>query len=270
MELEGRTIVITGASSGIGAATARVVARAGGHAVVVARTRSKLDELVTEIEAAGGRATAYELDCSDREAVAQAADRIEQEVGTPDVLVNNAGAGRFLFFEETPPEEFERMMSAPFYSTVYMTRALLPGMLARGRGLIVNINTPVAFVTWPAAAGYASARWALRGLTDSLSADLDGSGVKVSQVVPGKVASTYFEHNPGAEHGIPGMARLVRTLTPEEVADAIVGAIRSEKRLVFTPFALRVMMLQARIFPRLTRRIAIRTSRPRPGTASRR
>jgi len=65
------------------------------------------------------------------------------------------------------------------------------------------------------------------------------------------------------------MARLVRTLTPEEVADAIVGAVRSEKRLVFTPFMLRVMMLQARIFPRLVRRIAIRTSRPRPGTASR-
>ena len=96
MELEGRTILITGASSGIGAATARVVARAGGHAVVVARTRPKLDELAAEIEAAGGRATAYELDCSDREAVAQAAERIEQDIGTPDVLVNNAGAGRFL------------------------------------------------------------------------------------------------------------------------------------------------------------------------------
>jgi len=269
VEVNGRTILITGASSGIGAATARAVARAGGHAVVVARTKPKLDELVAEIEGAGGRATAYELDCSDREAVAREVARIEQEVVTPDVLVNNAGAGRFLFFEETPPEEFERMMSAPFYSTVYMTRALLPGMLARGSGLIVNINTPVAFVAWPAAAGYASARWALRGLNDSLSADLDGTGVKVTQVVPGKVASTYFEHNPGAEDGIPGMARLVRTLTPEDVADAIVGAIRSEKRLVFTPFMLRVMMLQARMFPRLVRRIAIRTSRPRPGATSR-
>ena len=269
MELAGRTILITGASSGIGAATARAVARAGAHAVVVARTRSKLDELTAAIEAAGGRATASGLDCADRDAVAREAVRIEQEVGTPDVLVNNAGAGRFLFFEETPPEEFERMMSAPFYSTVYMTRALLPGMLARGSGLIVNVNTPIAFVAWPAAAGYASARWALRGLTDALSADLDGTGVKVSQIVPGKVDSTYFEHNPGAEDGIPGMARLVRTLTPDEVAEAIVGAIRSEKRLVFTPFMLRVMMLQARVFPRLTRRIAIRTSRPRPGAAPR-
>jgi len=269
VEVQGRTILITGASSGIGAATARAVARAGGHAVVVARTKAKLDELVAEIEAAGGRATAYELDCSDREAVAEVTARIEQEVGTPDALVNNAGAGRFLFFEETPPEEFERMMSAPFYSTVYMTRAVLPGMLARGRGLIVNINTPVAFITWPSAAGYASARWAVRGLTDSLSADLDGTNVKVSQVVPGKVSSAYFEHNPGAEAGIPGMARLVRTLTPDEVADAIVGTIRSEKRLVFTPFSLRLMMLQVRIFPRLVRRIAIRTARPRPGAASR-
>jgi short-subunit dehydrogenase len=269
VELQGRTILVTGASSGIGAATARAVARAGAHAVVVARTRPKLDALTAEIEAAGGRATAYGLDCSDREAVAREAARIEDEVGTPDVLVNNAGAGRFLFFEETPPEEFERMMSAPFYSTVYMTRALLPGMIARGSGLIVNVNTPIAFVAWPAAAGYASARWALRGLTDALSADLHGTGVKVSQVVPGKVDSTYFEHNPGAEDGIPGMARLVRTLTPDEVADAIVGTIRSEKRLVFTPFMLRVMMLQARVFPRLTRRIAIRTSRPRPGAAPR-
>jgi uncharacterized protein len=265
MRLEGRTVLITGASSGIGAATAKAVARKGARAILLARTKPKLDSVVDEITAAGGEARAYEVDCGNREQVARVAPEIEREVGTPDVVVNNAGAGRFLFFEETPPEEFEQMMSVPFFAAVYITRAFLPSMVERGSGLIVNVNTPIAFLAWRAAAGYAAARWAVRGFSESLSADLHGSGVKVSQVVPGKVSSTYFEHNPGAEEGIPGIARLIRTLTPEEVAEVIVRTIESEKRLVFAPLMLRLFMLNARVFPRLTRALAIKTSRPRPG-----
>jgi short-subunit dehydrogenase len=269
VEIQGKTVLITGASSGIGAATAKAAARKGARVILLARNRSKLDSVVDEITAEGGDARAYEADCSNHEAVAEVASQIKSDFGTPDVIVNNAGAGRFLYFLETPVEEFEQMMAAPFFAAVYVTHAFLQDMVDRGSGLIVNVNAPISFVAWPAAAGYASTRWALRGLNDALSAELEGSGIKVCMVVPGKVWSDYFANNPGAEHGIPAISRIVRTLESEEVADVIVKTVASEKRVVFAPFMMRVMMLQARWFPRLWRWLAIKTSRPRaqPGSS---
>jgi uncharacterized protein len=259
-------VLVTGASSGIGAATAREFARRGARVLVMARSADKLEQLAETIRADGGDARPFAVDCGDRDAVAEVAGRISSELGTPDVLVNNAGAGSFRFFDETDPAEFEQMMAVPYFAAVYVTRAFLPAMIARGSGLVVCVNTPVAFVSWPAAAGYAGARWALRGLCEALHADLRGTGVKVSQVVPGKVSSSYFEHNSGAEESIPRISRLVRTLTPEEVAGAIVAAVEREQRLVFTPLALRLLVAQARFFPHLTESLLARTGRSRPGT----
>ena len=257
-------MLITGASSGIGAATARAAAKKAARTILLARTRPKLDALVAEILADGGQARAYEVDCGDREAVARVAQQIEDEVGTPDVIVNNAGAGRFLFLEETPPEEFEQMMAAPFFAAVYVTRAFLPAMVERDRGVIININSPVAFVAWPGAAGYAAARWALRGFNDALRTDLHGTGVNVCHVLPARVASPYLEHNPGAAEGIPTIAKIMRMLSPEDVADVIVKTIEHERPLVFAPFMLRLVMFQARLFPRLTEWLTVKTAKPRP------
>ena len=174
MQIAGRTVLVTGASSGIGAATARAVARAGGRPLLLARRQEQLEQLVAEI---GGDARAYAVDCGDREAVARTAARISEEVGIPDVLVNNAGAGRFLFFDETEPEEFERMMAVPYFAAVYC-HARLPARHDRARQRPRRRrNAPIAFVAWQGAAGYASARWALRGFCEALRADLRGTGV---------------------------------------------------------------------------------------------
>src|SRR6185295_2633762 len=118
-------ILVTGASSGIGAATARAVARKGATAVLLARTQAKLEAVTAEITAEGGRARAYAVDCADRKAVAAVAPRIEADIGIPDAIVNNAGAGRHLFFEETDPRELEEMMAVPFFAAAYVTRAFL-------------------------------------------------------------------------------------------------------------------------------------------------
>jgi short-subunit dehydrogenase len=261
VRIQGRTVLITGASSGIGAATAVAVARRGGRPLLLARRQEQLDDLVAQI---GGDARAYAVDCGDRGAVAAAAARIEEEVGVPDAIVNNAGAGRFLFFDKTEPEEFERMMAAPYFAAVYVTRAFLPAMIARGRGHVVMVNSPIGFLTWQGAAGYASARWALRGLTDALHADLRGTGIGVSQVVPAKVSSGYFEHNPGAAEGIPNISRIVGTLTPEHVADVIVDSVERGRRLVFTPGRLRLLVFFSRLFPGLSERLVLATGRRRP------
>ena len=255
---------MTGASSGIGAATARAVARKGATAVLLARTQAKLEAVAAEITAEGGRAHAYAVDCADREAVAALAPRIETDIGIPDAIVNCAGAGRQLFFEETDPREFEDMMAAPFFAAVYVTRAFLPAMIERGSGYIVMVNAPIAFVPWQGAAGSVAARWALRGLSEALRADLRGSGVSAGQVVAGKVASSYFEHNPGVEEQLPRIGRLTKTLSPDEVAGTIVRAIEGEQRFVVTPLPVAIMMRVAVHFPRLVASIVQRTGVPRP------
>lgn len=264
MDLRNRTVLITGASSGIGEAAARVVAARGGRVLLVARGAAKLERIAHEIEATGGKAQPFPCDVGDADAVAAMAALVKSEVGVPAVIVNNAGAGRFLFIDETDPAELRTMTDVPYHAAFYVTRAFIDEMLARRFGWIVNITTPVAYVPWAGAIGYAGARWAVRGFTEALRADLRGTGIGVSLVVPGKVSSDYFAHNPGAEQRIPWISRLVRTLTPEQTANAIADAVEHERGEVFAPPELRALMLQARLLPGLTRWLIQATGARRP------
>ena len=121
----------------------------------------------------------------------------------------------------------------------------------------MELQGATALVT--GAIGYAGARWALRGFDAALRADLRGTGVGVTHLVPGKVSSEYFEHNPGAEQRIPRIARIVPTLTPAQVAEAICSALERERREVLVPPILRVLNAQARLAPRLTEWVVWRT-----------
>ena len=261
MELAGKTVLITGASTGIGAATARAMSARGARTALVARSEDKLRELAAGLE----DAHAYPADVSDPAAVAAMAERVRADLGTPDVLVNNAGAGRWLFVEETDPDEFVRMNQVPYFAAFFVTRAFIEDMLTRGSGRIVNVNTPVAVLTWPGAVGYGSARWGVRGLTATLRMDLRGTGIGVTEVIPAKVSSEYFENNPGAEERIPRVARILKTLTPEECGDMIVRAVERERREVIFPWLLRLFFVQARLAPRLTEWIVWRTGARRGG-----
>jgi short-subunit dehydrogenase len=259
VEVEGRTVVVTGASSGIGEATAKAFAAKDAHVVMLARRKELLDSLTAEIAASGGKAQPWPVDLGDREAAVKAAGELEAELGVPDVLVNCAGAGSGYFLEEMPPEEIERSMAVPFFAAANMTRAFLPGMLERRSGYIVNVGSPIAYATWPGAAGYACARWAMRGLGEVLSQELRGTGVRVASVVPGHVDSPYFRANPGLRESIPGIASLAGKVSPERVASAIVGAVERERRQVYVPFMMGVLIFQARIFPRLTQYVVAKT-----------
>lgn len=270
MKLNGKIAVITGASSGIGADTAKSMARRGARVVLIARGKEALDRVAADIDAEGGRAHAFVADVGDPAAVRKAAEQIVSEVGVPDVLVNNAGAGRFLFIDETSAEEMESMMRVPTLAAFFVTKAFLPGMLQKGAGGILNVNTPVAFSPWPGALGYATARYALRGFSEALQADLHGTGIRVTTLYPGKVRTPYFEHNVGAEDRIPSIAKIIPTLTSEQTGEWIAKMAERGPREAYTPFGVRLIAWQARWFPRLTAWLIMRTGASRKLLAVRR
>ncbi len=254
-------ILITGASSGIGAATAKVMAHQGARLALLARTSENLAKVSASIDrlhaqpSRGFSARIYPVDLTDANTVDQVAQQIKAEMGVPDIIVNSAGSGRWLFAEETDPNEVVQMMGAPYFAAFSITRAFLPEMLKRNSGHVVNVNSPASKLPWPGATAYSAARWAMKGFTEALRADLWRTNIHVTSIVAGKVETGYWQHNPGSEERSPRIARLIPTLTAEQVANAIVDAIEHNKREVIIPFMLRVFYLAYSLAPRLVERI---------------
>ncbi len=211
-----------------------------------------------------GAATTYPVDLSNASAVAQLAERIGSTVGTPDIIVNNAGAGQWKFVDETTSEEAVQMMAVPYFATFHVTHAFLPGMLRRNTGHFVNVSSVGSRFVWPGATAYIAARWAVRGFTEALRADLAGTGIGVTLFESGVVRSPYWEHNPGSRERVPKMGRLVPELTPETVAKAIVNGIEREQKLVVVPFMMKLTYWQHAAFPGVVQWLMTRTGYTRP------
>jgi Short-chain dehydrogenases of various substrate specificities len=259
MMINGKLVLVTGASSGMGAATAKAMAKAGGRLVLLARRKDALDQVAAEIASAGGEARTYPVNLADADAVAAVAKQIMQELGTPDIIVNNAGAGRWRFVEETSPAEAVEMMAVPYFAAFNVTHAFLPAMLKRNSGHIVNISSVGSRFVWPGATAYLAARWAVRGFTEALRADLDGTGIGVTLFECGVVKSPYWEHNPGSRERVPKMAKLVPELTPEQVGNAIVRGVERNKRLIVIPFMIKLTYWQHAVFPRVVQLLMTKT-----------
>jgi short-subunit dehydrogenase len=216
MDLTGRTVVVTGASTGIGRVTALDLAGAGAHVVAVARDAQRLDAL-----AAGHRGIrAVPADVSvaaDRAAVVDAA-------GDVDVLVNNAGLGWHGLVEDMPFADVERLFDVNVLGLIDLTLRVLPGMLARGRGHIVNVGSIAGYVAAPTSTVYCATKFAVQGFTDGLRREVHGRGVDVSLVAPGPIKTEFNARmHTGAPADTPGA--LDSGLPPERVAAAIRKAI---------------------------------------------
>lgn len=258
---EGRVAVVTGASSGIGAATARSLARDGWRVVLVARRADRLGDIAAAITKAGGDSRVEALDAADGAAVTAMAERVMVEWGVPALIVNSAGAGVWRFLEETSCEEIITMIGAPYLAAANTCRAFVAAMMAAGRGLFVHVGSPASVMPWPGATAYTASRWALRGLHEALCQDLRGTGVKSSLIYFGEVTSEYFQANPDSQEHIPKLAAAIPVMSQERCAEVILSVVRRPRRVVFSPFALRAMAWLAAVAPAPTRWLIGRTGR---------
>jgi NAD(P)-dependent dehydrogenase (short-subunit alcohol dehydrogenase family) len=186
--LAGHVALVTGASRGLGRATAQALAAAGAAVVVTARTVADLAETVSLIEAHGGRAVALPADVTDQQAIEEVVAAAERQLGPVDLLVNNAGIARALGpVWEVDPAAWWRDIEVDLRGPFLCARAVLPSMLARGRGRIVNVSSGVGLVPAAGLSAYACAKAALFRLTDTLAAETSERGVLVFTITPGLV-----------------------------------------------------------------------------------
>ncbi|MCW2754115.1 MAG: ydfG 1 [Marmoricola sp.] len=185
-----RTAVVTGASSGIGAEFARELVRRGHQVVLVARTESKLAELAAEL---GQGAHVLAADLADRSARAGLLGRITALGLEPDILINNAGLSTLGPVHASDPEAEIRMVEVDVVAVVDLCSRFLPGMVARGRGAVLNVASTAAFQPLPGQAGYGAGKVFVLSYTQSLSAELKGKGVHVTVLCPGPVDTGFGE-----------------------------------------------------------------------------
>jgi short-subunit dehydrogenase len=219
MDPRGKVAVVTGASSGIGWATAWALARTGSTVVVAARREERLAALVAAIIERGGAALAVTCDVTDRSSVDALRDRVLATYGRCDVLVNNAGVPGGGDFVTLPIERIEEVIRTNFLGVVYGTKAFLPGMLERGGGHVVNVASLAGRFAVPGSAVYSATKHAVVALSESLSYTARPRGVLVTVINPGLVATERFPHADAVKQGRPVMQ-------PERVAEAIIKVIR--------------------------------------------
>jgi len=268
MDIRGKIVLVTGASGGVGAAVARAMAAAGAAEILLlARNETALAKVAGDIATVGGRARTYVLDLSDPGETTAVAQRILQEVGAPDILVNNAGGGQWKFLDEMTPQEIQSAMTVPYLAAAWLTASFLPAMRRRGSGHIVNVSSAASRLVWPGATAYTAARWAMRGLTEALRADLPGSGIGVTLFESGAIESPYWEHNPGSRERLPGTSKLIPVLTPDDAGAAIVASVRANKRLIVVPSILKLIYALHYLCPRAVQGLMTWSGYRRPAGA---
>lgn len=246
-KLNNKIVLITGASSGIGALVAKLLADRGAVPVLTARNAERLGRVSAEIR---GEHAVFGLDVRSDEQVARTVEQIVARYGRIDVLVNNAGYGEFVPFAEATIDHFRELMDVNYFGAIRCAQAVLPGMRRAGDGHIVNIVSLAGKLATPKSSGYSASKHALLGLSNALRMELRGSGIAVSAVNPGPIDTPFFDRADPDGTYVRNVRRLM--LKPERVARAIVGVIESRKAELDLPRVAGVGVKFAQLFPRAT------------------
>jgi short-subunit dehydrogenase len=246
--LRGKVVAITGASSGIGRAAALEFARHGASVALAARRKDRLEAVVQECRELGARAVAVPIDVNQPENAELLMRTATRELGPVDILVNNAGFAIFDPMEDAKPEDIESIMRTNYFGAVYCTRAVLPSMLERRSGTIVNVASIAGLMGFFRMGAYCASKFALIGFSESLRDEVIDRGVRVCLVCPGTVETEFFQV---AERGkMPAASRLILGITPQRVARAIRRAAERGSYRIIIPWPATVFVKFKELFPR--------------------
>lgn len=224
--LTGKNALITGAGRGIGRATAIAFAKEGINVGLIGRTAANLEKVANELSEYGVNVTMATADISDNESVLAAVEHIKSELGPIDILINNAGIGKFGKFLELSPEEFKNIIDVNLMGVYYVTRAVLPEMIKRESGDIINISSTAGQKGAPLTSAYSASKFGLLGLTESLMLEVRKHNIRVSALTPSTVATDLaIESN--LTDGNPD-----KVMQPEDLAEVMVAQLKLHPRIL--------------------------------------
>ncbi|MEJ2598161.1 MAG: SDR family oxidoreductase [Anaerolineales bacterium] len=237
MKFKDRLVLITGGSSGIGLAIAKICAKEGANVLLLARTVETLESaeavVANQKVDPGQKVATFSVDVREYEAVEKTIKQIENQFGTPDYVVNSAGVAQSGYFQEMDLDIFRWMMDVNYLGTVYVNRAVVPGMIERKAGHIVNISSILGFLSIFGYTAYAASKYAVRGFSDALRAEMKPHGIHVSIVFPPDTQTPQFEYDNKYKPAECKALTDVGTVFPaEEVAQSIVNGILKHKYMI--------------------------------------
>ncbi|MEU4778998.1 SDR family oxidoreductase [Micromonospora sp. NPDC023633] len=224
--LGGKTAIVTGASAGIGAATAKALARQGVNVVLAARDRSDLDALVAQISEEGGQAVSRVVDVTDLDQMRALAAFTTQTYGSVDILINNAGLMLFSYWSDLAVEDWEKMIDTNIKGYLYGVAAVLPTMLEQGHGQILNMDSVAGHQVDAAAGVYSSTKFFVRAMTESMRKDLGvHHGIRVNTISPGVINTGWADKvtDPQGRKAAQELNKIA--IDPADVAAAVVYAL---------------------------------------------
>ncbi|MBT2583452.1 3-ketoacyl-ACP reductase [Planococcus sp. ISL-109] len=223
--INGKTAIITGAGRGIGRATAIALANEGVNVGLIGLNQENLDKVAAELKDAGVKVATASADVSDLAAVEQAAEKLKNELGAIDILINNAGIGKFGGFMDLSPEEWKNIVDVNLMGVYNATRAVLPGMIEQSSGDIINISSTAGQKGAPVTSAYSASKFAVMGLTESLALEVRKHNIRVTALTPSTVV-TDLAHDSNL---ITGDAEKV--MHPEDLADLIIASLKLHPRV---------------------------------------